>query len=45
VSGGIPPYPMEPPPINDAIRFHWGVIIGPRLPSHIPFYITVQVCV
>jgi hypothetical protein len=37
MSGGIPPYPMEPPPSNEAIRFDWGVLTGPRLPSHIPF--------
>jgi hypothetical protein len=42
--GGIPPSPMEPPPSNEAIRFDWGVLTGPRLPSHIPFQITVQVC-
>jgi hypothetical protein len=44
VSGGIPPSPMEPPPSNEAIRFDWGVLTGPRLPSYIPFQITVQVC-
>jgi len=43
MSGGIPPYPMEPPPINEAILFYWGLQIGPRLPSHIPFNITIQV--
>jgi hypothetical protein len=42
--GGIPPSPMEPPPSNEAILFNWGVLTGPRLPSHIPFHITVQVC-
>jgi hypothetical protein len=41
---GIPPSPMEPPPSNEAIRFDWGVLTGPRLLSHIPFQITVQVC-
>jgi hypothetical protein len=41
---GIPPSPMEPPPSNEAIRFDWGVPIGPHLPSHIAFQITVQVC-
>jgi hypothetical protein len=44
MSGGIPPSPMEPPPSNEAIRFDWDVLIGPRLPSYIPFQITVQVC-
>jgi hypothetical protein len=44
VSGGIPPSPMEPPPSNEAIRFDWDVLTGPRLPSYIPFQITVQVC-
>jgi hypothetical protein len=42
--GGIPPSPVEPPPSNEAILFYWGVLTGPRLPSHIPFNITVQVC-
>jgi hypothetical protein len=37
VSGGIPPSPVEPPPSNEAIRFDWGVLTGPHLPSHIPF--------
>jgi hypothetical protein len=40
----IPPSPMEPPPIYEAIHFNWGVLIRPRLPSHIPFQITIQVC-
>jgi hypothetical protein len=44
VSGGIPPSPMEPPPSNEANSFDWGVLTGPRLPSYIPFQITVQVC-
>jgi hypothetical protein len=35
---------VEPPPSNEAIRFDWGVLTGPRLPSHIPFQITVKVC-
>jgi hypothetical protein len=39
--GDIPPSPMEPPPSNEAIHFDWGVITGPRLPSYIPFQITV----
>jgi hypothetical protein len=42
--GGIPPSPMEPPPSNEAIHFDWDVLTGPRLPSYIPFHITVQVC-
>ena len=42
--GGIPPPPVEPPPSNEAILFDWGALTGPRLPSHIPFQITVQVC-
>jgi hypothetical protein len=41
---GIPPSPVGPPPSNDTIHFDWGVLTGPRLPSHIPFQITVQVC-
>jgi hypothetical protein len=44
VLGGIPPSPMEPPPSNEAIPFDWGALTGPRLPSHIPFNIIVQVC-
>jgi hypothetical protein len=44
VSGGIPPSPVKPPPSNEAIRFDWGVLTRPCLPSHIPFHITVQVC-
>jgi hypothetical protein len=35
--GAIPPSPMKPPPSNEAIHFDWGVLTGPRLPSHIPF--------
>jgi hypothetical protein len=42
VSGDIPP--VEPPPSNETIHFDWGVLIGPRLPSYLPFQITVQVC-
>jgi hypothetical protein len=42
--GAIPPSPVEPPPSNEAIHFDWGVLTGPRLPSYIPFQITVQVC-
>jgi hypothetical protein len=42
--GGIPPSLVEPPLSNEAIYFDWGVLTGPRLPSHIPFQITVQVC-
>jgi hypothetical protein len=44
VPGSIPPSPVEPPLSNEAIHFDWGVLTGPRLPSHIPFQITVQVC-
>jgi hypothetical protein len=42
--GDIPPSLVEPPPSNETILFNWGVLIGPRLPSHIPFHIIVQVC-
>jgi hypothetical protein len=42
--GGIPPSPAKPPARNEAILFYWGALIGPRLPSHIPFKIIVQVC-
>jgi hypothetical protein len=44
MSGGIPPSPMKLPPSNETIPFDWGVLIGPRLPSHFPFEIIVQVC-
>jgi hypothetical protein len=44
VSGGIPLSPIGPPPSNEAIRFDWDVLTGPRLPSYTPFQITVQVC-
>jgi hypothetical protein len=40
---GIPPSPVGPPPSNEAIRFDWGVLTGPLLPSYIPFQITVHV--
>jgi hypothetical protein len=43
VPGGIPPSPAKPPPSNEAILFDWGALTGPRLPSHVPFHITVQV--
>ena len=43
MSRGIPPSLAEPPPSNEAIHFDWGVLTGPRLPSYIPFQITVQV--
>jgi hypothetical protein len=42
--GGIPPSLVEPPPSNEAILFYWGALTRPRLPSHIPFNIAVQVC-
>jgi hypothetical protein len=41
--GEIPPSPLEPPSSNESIHFNWGVLTEPRLPSHIPFQITVQV--
>jgi hypothetical protein len=41
MSGSIPPPPMGPPPSYEAINFDWGVLIGPHLPSHIPFQIIV----
>jgi hypothetical protein len=39
--GGIPPSLVEPPRSNEAILFDWGALTRPRLPSHIPFQITV----
>jgi hypothetical protein len=44
VSKGVPPSPVGPPPSNEAICFDWDVLTAPRLPSYIPFQITVQVC-
>jgi hypothetical protein len=44
VLGDIPPSAAKPPPRNEAILFYWGALTGPRLPSNIPFQITVQVC-
>jgi hypothetical protein len=41
--GGIPPSPTKSPPSNEAILFDWGALTGPRLPSHIPLHITIQV--
>jgi hypothetical protein len=41
VPRGVPPSPVGPPPSNEAIRFDWDVLIGPRLPSYIPFQITI----
>jgi hypothetical protein len=43
VPGGIPPSLVKPPPSNDTILFYWGVLTRPRLPSYIPFQITVQI--
>jgi hypothetical protein len=42
--GAIPHSPVEPPPSYEAIHFDSGVLTGPRLPSHLPFQITIQVC-
>jgi hypothetical protein len=42
--GGIPCSLAKTLPSNEAILFYWGVIIGPRLPSHVPFKIIVKVC-
>jgi hypothetical protein len=44
VPRGVPPSPVGPPPSNEAIHFDWDVLTRPRLPSYIPFQITVQVC-
>jgi hypothetical protein len=44
VPRGIPPSLIGPPPSNEAICFDWDVLTGPRLPSYMPFQITVQVC-
>jgi hypothetical protein len=44
VPRGIPPSPIGSPPINEARSFDWGVLTRPRLPSYMPFQITVQVC-
>jgi hypothetical protein len=44
VPWGNPPSPTKTPPSNEAILFYWSVLAGPRLPSHIPFKVAVQVC-
>jgi hypothetical protein len=44
VLGGIPPSPVKKLLSNEAIIFYWGVLIGPHLPSHIPFKILVKFC-
>jgi hypothetical protein len=44
VPRGVLPSPLGPPPSNETICFDWDVLIGPHLPSYIPFQITVQVC-
>jgi hypothetical protein len=41
--GGIPPFPMTPPPSN-VITIDWNALTEPRLPSYMPFQIIVQVC-
>jgi hypothetical protein len=41
LGGSLPP--VQPPLSNEAILFDWGVLTGPRLPSHIPFKIPVHV--
>jgi hypothetical protein len=43
VLGGIPS-PAKTFPSNEAILFYWGVLVGPRLPSHMLFNIIVKVC-
>jgi hypothetical protein len=43
VPGGTSPSPAKPPPSTEAILFDWGALTRPRLPSHIPFHIIVQV--
>jgi hypothetical protein len=35
---------VKPHTSNEAILLDWGALTGARLPSHIPFKITVQVC-
>jgi hypothetical protein len=44
VLGGISPSLVEPPPSNEVMLLNWGVLIGPRLTSHIPLQIIAQVC-
>jgi hypothetical protein len=41
--GGIHPSPTKPHASTEAILFDWGALTRPRLPSHIPFHIIVQV--
>jgi hypothetical protein len=44
VQGVISPSIVQPPPSSEAIIFNWHALIGPRLPSYIPFQISIQVC-
>jgi hypothetical protein len=42
--GGTLPIPMATPSSNQMISINWNHLIEPRLPSYVPFQITVQVC-
>jgi len=42
--GGTLPISMEPPSSNQMISINWNHLTEPRLPSYVPFQITVQVC-
>jgi hypothetical protein len=42
--GGTPPIPMAPPSSNQMISINWNHLTEPRLPSYVPFQITMQVC-
>jgi hypothetical protein len=42
--GGTLPIPMAPPSSNQMISINWNHLTEPRLPSYVPFQITVQVC-
>jgi hypothetical protein len=40
---GTPPIPISPPSRNQMIFIDWNHLIEPRLPSYVPFQITMQV--
>jgi hypothetical protein len=35
---------LEPPSSNQMISINWNHLTEPRLPSYVPFQITMQVC-
>ena len=41
---GTPLVPMAPPSSNQMISINWNHLREPRLPSYVPFQITLHVC-